>query len=46
VTPAESPVAPASTVESSPVSAPSASDVPPPPVVKVEDSSPIAPAKN
>jgi len=46
VTPAESPVAPASTVDSSPVSAPSASDVPPPPVVKVEDSSPIAPAKN
>jgi LysM repeat protein len=44
--PSESPVAPSPSVDSSPVSTPSASDAPPPPVVKVEESGPIAPAKN
>jgi len=42
-TPSESPVAPAPAVESSPVAAP-ASDMPAPPVVKVDDSTPVAPA--
>jgi LysM repeat protein len=42
----ENPVAPSPTIESSPVATPSASDVPPPPVVKVEESAPVAPAKN
>jgi LysM repeat protein len=46
VTPSTSPVAPAPSVESSPVSAPSTSDMPAPPVVKVEESSPVAPVKN
>ena len=46
VTPSESPVAPSPAVEASPVSAPATSDMPPPPVVKVDDSSPISAPKN
>jgi LysM repeat protein len=43
VTPSENPVAAAPSVDSNPVSAP-ASDAPAPPVVKVEESTPVAPA--
>jgi len=45
VTPSESPVAPSPAVESNPVSAPAAPDMAPP-VVKVEESSPVATPKN
>jgi LysM repeat protein len=43
VTPSENPVAAAPSVDSNPVST-SASDAPTPPVVKVEESAPVAPA--
>jgi murein DD-endopeptidase MepM/ murein hydrolase activator NlpD len=44
VTPSENPVAAAPSSDVNPVSAPGASDAPTPPVVKVEESAPVAPA--
>jgi LysM repeat protein len=46
VAPSESPVAPAPATEANPISTAPASDAPAPPVVKVEEPAPVAPANN